>query len=290
MIKRSNAGTEGERTGEHGAGGVPEPPWRDRPLTARSLALSTLLGSDPPVLPVGALIALGELFAIPAGTMRTALSRMAAAGEASADGTGRYRLEGRHLARRAAQEAGRRPPTRDWDGTWHWAVVHAESRTVAQRREFRNQMADGRFGELRPEVWMRPANLPAPPTLGPEVLLGTGEVQGQDPSVLAARLWDLAGWASDARRLVEDLEAAVPRLAGGDDAEIPPNFLLSAAVLRHLRRDPLLPEALLPPDWPGPDLRQAYARFDDSFARRLQAFLRRHRHRLTTPAGDGNRR
>ena len=62
-----------------------------RALTARSVIASTLLGVDPPRLPTLALVRSGELFGLSEGATRTALSRMAAAGEVEADGTG-YRL------------------------------------------------------------------------------------------------------------------------------------------------------------------------------------------------------
>ena len=45
-------------------------------------------------------------------------------------------------------------------------------------------------------------------------------------------------------------------------ADLAPGFELSAAVLRHLQADPLLPVELLPDGWPGPELRQAYERWD----------------------------
>ena len=79
-----------------------------RPFNARSLVLSILLGLDPPTLPARSLVAVGELFGIAGGTVRTALSRMVAAGELTADGDG-YRLVGRLLERKAAQDIGRRP-------------------------------------------------------------------------------------------------------------------------------------------------------------------------------------
>jgi phenylacetic acid degradation operon negative regulatory protein len=247
-----------------------------RPLSARSIALSTLIGSEPPVLPVAALVALGELFGIAPGTMRTALSRMVAAGELEAE-DGRYRLVGRLLRRRAAQEAGRRPPSRAWDGRWHWVIVQGEGRSVARRREFRAVMVDSRFGELRPEVWLRPANLAPPHDAGDDVLVATGHLQAGDPDVLARRLWDLDTWSTTARSLIAELEAAPGRLRAGSDEEIPANFVLSAAVLRHLRRDPLLPPELLPPGWPGAELRAHHEGFDDVFVDRLRRFLRLHR-------------
>jgi phenylacetic acid degradation operon negative regulatory protein len=265
----------------------PDPEWPDgrRPLSARSVALSTLLGTSPPALPVNALVALGQLFGIAPGTMRTAISRMAATGELAADGTGRYRLVGRMLDRQAAQETGRRPPTEPWDGRWHWVVVQAEARSVAQRREFRTRMADHRFGELNPAVWLRPANLAGPAERGDDVLVARGELSNGDPVALSARLWDLDGWAAGSRHLIEELRAAVGSLAGGDQDAIPPNFVLSAAVLRHLRHDPLLPAELEPAGWPGATLRDEYAHFDDAFRERLQSFLRRHRQRFTSREG-----
>ena len=57
-----------------------------RPLTARSVIASTLLGVDPPRLPALALVRSGELFGLREGATRTALSRMAANGEVVADG------------------------------------------------------------------------------------------------------------------------------------------------------------------------------------------------------------
>ncbi len=79
----------------------------ERPLTARSLIASTLLGTHPPVLPGRLLVRLGELFGIAEGTTRVALSRMVAAGELETE-DGRYRLVGAALlARQAAQERGR---------------------------------------------------------------------------------------------------------------------------------------------------------------------------------------
>ena len=47
-----------------------------RPLDARSVVLSTLLGTDPPRMPVARLVRAGEIFGLRPGTVRTALTRM----------------------------------------------------------------------------------------------------------------------------------------------------------------------------------------------------------------------
>ena len=72
-------------------------------LSARSVLLSVLLGSDPPRLPVQLLVRTTELFGISEGTTRTALSRMAAAGEVVAEG-GRYALAADRLVARGRRQ------------------------------------------------------------------------------------------------------------------------------------------------------------------------------------------
>lgn len=106
-----------------------------RPLSPRSIVLSVLLGSHPPSMPVGRLLAFTSLFGITDGTARTALSRMVANGElVNVEGT--YRLSGRLLDRQVQQDAGRVGPPGDWDGTWWLAAVTTDRRSVTPRRDF----------------------------------------------------------------------------------------------------------------------------------------------------------
>ena len=77
------------------------------PFTARSVLASALLGEVPPELPVSHLVHLAALFGISANRARVALSRMAAAGEVTTDGSGRYRLAGRLLERQTRQSESR---------------------------------------------------------------------------------------------------------------------------------------------------------------------------------------
>ncbi|MEW2029161.1 PaaX family transcriptional regulator C-terminal domain-containing protein [Streptomyces roseifaciens] len=236
-----------------------------RPLTARSVVLSTLLGHHPPALPARALVRVGELFGTAEGTVRTALTRMVAAGDLEQH-EGAYRLTDRLLARQARQDDSRAPRTRPWDGGWEIAVVTPERRSAADRAALRQAMAALRLGELREGCWMRPANLlrDRPPVVTAQCTLLTGAPEG-DPARLAAALWDLDGWASRARFLESALR---------DDraAALAERFTVSAAVLRHLLSDPVLPRELLPADWPGAELRRRYEAFDRDF----RALLRRH--------------
>lgn len=238
-----------------------------RTLDARSLALSALLGSHPPALPGRALTALAELFGIAGGTMRTALSRMVAAGELSTD-DGRYHLVGRLLDRQRAQDLGRRAPDPGWDGGWHTAVALDARRTLADRRRLRRVMSDHRMGELRPDVWLRPANLEAPSIEG--WACTSGPLTGADPAELAAALWDLEQLAGTAKRMLGELAQVASPISEGRADAIPRAFHIAAAVVRFLRADPLLPADLLPAAWPVDELRTVY----DAVERDLQSALR----------------
>jgi phenylacetic acid degradation operon negative regulatory protein len=238
-----------------------------RPLNARSLVLSVLLGVDPPVLPARSLVRLAELFGIAPGTMRTALSRMVAAGELVGDADG-YRLVGRLLERKAAQDIGRRPAPGAWDGTWIVAVVTTTRRDVAERRAFRTHMANLRMGELRPDTWMRPANLSGPDG-DPGLAVVRGPLVGEEPGALAARLWTLAAMADAAGELTARVEDMLAPLAAHRAEALPAAITLAAEVVRFLRAEPLLPPALTPQPWPPDALRDRYRRLDRALGQAL---------------------
>ncbi len=225
---------------------------RPRPLTARSVVLSTLLGSHPPELPVGSLVRVGALFGIAEGTVRVALSRLAATGDVTAS-DGAYRLSGRLLDRQRRQDESRSPRTRAWRGRWEIALVTADRRSANKRATLRAAMAQLRLAELREGVWLRPANLPrdVSPIVAGQCTLADGRIHG-DPAALAASLWDLNAWADTARSLLSLMTAA---------ATPADRFTVAAAMARHMLGDPLLPAELVPEGWPGPALRAAYAAF-----------------------------
>lgn len=254
------------------------PPLRDRPLTARSIVASTLLGVRPPTLPPAALVRAGEIFGIAEGTTRVALSRMLAAGELEMD-DGRYGLAGRLLDRLVRQDISRRPPLQRWDGAWRQAVVIVPSRTAAERADLRSAMHELRFAELREGVWVRPDNLaeddaPRARAVADDQCIWLS-ASVADPRALAEELWDLDGWARHAqalRRRMRTSRSALERDPSG--ADLREGFVLAAAVLRHMQADPLMPPELLPKDWPGRSLRSEYDGYARVFARRWSAALR----------------
>jgi phenylacetic acid degradation operon negative regulatory protein len=257
MKRVRNKGTrDGDRSGLPAALGL-------RPLSARSVVASVLLGTHPPRLSTAALVELCGRFGITGGTTRVALSRMVAAGELAAE-DGHYRLVGEGLLfRQRAQDDALAPPARPWSGDWRTAVVVRSGRTAAERVELRRALGDARFAEWREGVWLRPDNLEPG---GVAVLDGAPlhwltAKPDDDPAQLAADLWALPVWAGRGAALL----AAAPE-EPGDLISSPPEwaadvFTAAAATLRHLRTDPLLPEELLPAGWPGGALRARYARY-----------------------------
>ena len=138
------------------------------PLTARSVLASALLGEDPPELPVAHLVHLAGLFGINDNRARVALSRMAAAGEVTTDGAGRYRLAGHLLDRQDRQTGSRRGETRRWEGQWRLVVVTTSGRVAEDRLARRKRLSLARLAEQREGVWLRPDNIdlvPDPPVI-----------------------------------------------------------------------------------------------------------------------------
>ncbi|MFE0807431.1 PaaX family transcriptional regulator C-terminal domain-containing protein [Streptomyces sp. NPDC058794] len=223
-----------------------------RPLSARSVVLSLLLGAHPPELPARELVRLVEGFGVGGSTARAALSRMAAAGDLRRTDTG-YRLSERLLERQRRQDEAVRPRTRTWEGDWEMVVVTATGRGAAERADLRARLTALRLAELREGVWLRPANLCR--TL-PAELDRVAERHASRPARpardVAADLWPLDAWSTTARALLDRVGRA----------RRPADRLTAfAAVVRHLLADPVLPPELLPSDWPGTALREAYAQY-----------------------------
>lgn len=220
-------------------------------MTARSVVLSVLLGAHPAWATAAQLIRLTSDFGIKETTLRVALTRMVTAGDLirSADG---YRLADRLLARQRRQDLALDPPVQPWDGSWNTVVITSVGNSARTRADVRRALQDNRFGELREGVWLRPDNLAS--ELPAEVLTRGRHLRSYDdePADLAARLWNLDAWADTAGGLLADM-------AGAPD--VPSRFVAAAGMVRHLLTDPVLPDELLPPDWPGAALRSVYAQF-----------------------------
>jgi phenylacetic acid degradation operon negative regulatory protein len=220
-------------------------------MTARSVVLSVLLGAHPAWATASELIRLTADFDIREPTVRVALTRMVSAGDLvrSEDG---YRLSDRLLARQRRQDDAINPRLRHWQGLWTTLVITSVGTDARTRAALRNTLHEKRFAELREGVWLRPDNLDV--ELPADVLERVRVLQARDehPEELAARLWDLPTWVHTSRQLLDEMATA---------ADIPGRFVAAAGIVRHLLTDPVLPDELLPDDWPGAALRAAYVNF-----------------------------
>jgi phenylacetic acid degradation operon negative regulatory protein len=198
---------------------------------------------------------------------------MATSGEVVAD-DGRYGLGAPRLVeRQARQGASRAARTRPWrGGRWRMVVLGAGgARSRDDRAAARDALIAARLAELREGVWLRPDNVAVPAVAGGRTFL---VVPDDDAGALASSLWDLDGWAAEAGALRAGLAELLGPLEAGDTDVLRDGFVLSAAVLRQFLHDPLLPGALLPPDWPGAALRADYDRYDTAYRFLLREWFR----------------
>jgi len=223
-----------------------------RPLSTRSVILSLLLAMHPPQLSVRQLIRCVQPLGVVEATLRVALSRMVASGDLHrADSV--YGLNDRLVERQHRQDDAIHPRTNAWRGGWEMAVITATGRRPAERAQLREELSRLRLAEFREGVWLRPANLRR---AWPDHLVALTQrftARPDEPhEAIADKLWNIGGWAATATGLLTAFNTAAQPID---------SFTVAAAIVRHLLTDPVLPDQLLPTDWPAPHLRAAYARY-----------------------------
>jgi phenylacetic acid degradation operon negative regulatory protein len=255
-----------------------------RPIRVGSLIV-TIYGDA--VAPRGGALWLGSLLGLLApmgigdGLVRTAMSRLAQDGWLERTRLGRnshYRLadKGRRVFDAATQRIYFAAPGA-WDGRWDMAIL---SGPAEARSRLRGGLEEKGFGALAPNVLLRPRGLAAeeasPDLLLLEAVGGTPEAARQ----LAATVWPLEDLAERYRRFIArftDLGASDGRAA----ALAPLDALIVRSLLIHdyrrvILRDPLLPHALLPEDWPGAEARRLCGALYDAVRAGSEAWLDAH--------------
>jgi phenylacetic acid degradation operon negative regulatory protein len=240
---------------------------RQRPLRGGSLIV-TLFGDS--IMPRGGAISLTSLIrlAAPFGLnerlVRTATARLAHDGWLEARRAGKlseYRLSAGGRVRFAeATERIYGGATAPWTGTWTLVVLPAMP--AAERKRLRAELGWHGFGELSSSVFAHPetkahvvAAKAAALALPPGALVFDADLAGtRDPGSLVEIGWDLADLGRRYHRFAERFGRALLAL---DSGEVDPQiaFMVRTLLIHEYRRlhlrDPLLPEKLLPPQWPG---------------------------------------
>ncbi|RID93252.1 PaaX family transcriptional regulator [Gemmobacter lutimaris] len=206
------------------------------------------------VLWMGTLIEIGAALGFSETLVRTAVSRLVAAGQLVGEREGRrsfYRLaEGARQEFSAAARLlyGKPVPAMGWQ--FHHAPGLSDD---AARR--------GALARVGADLWLRPDH---PGFAAPGLCFLADPPSGQgDLPALAATLWPLDRHAADYRAMIAQFAPLCPRLAAG--GALPPAAALVARLLLvhayrgALLRDPRLPEAALPDDWPGEAARTLFA-------------------------------
>ncbi len=228
-----------------------------------------------------ALIALMAPFGVNERATRTSVYRLAKDGWLAGRSQGRetrYRLT--PAGRTRFTEAYRRiyaPHNERWDDAWELVVMPPEALPPARRNAVRETLQWAGFGALAPGVLARPAlggrGLPDLAVAERRALTvlaaresdsdddddgdGDGDGDGRTLASAVGTLWPLADLAARYRRFLDRFGAAPEHFRDVPDSALfreqcfVARTLLIHAYRRALLRDPLLPAALLPLDWPG---------------------------------------
>jgi phenylacetic acid degradation operon negative regulatory protein len=212
------------------------------------------------IVPRGGSVWLGTLLEffgaidIDSGVVRTAMSRLAADGWLERHKVGRnsfYRLvkKGRQTFDAATRHIYDAPPS-DWTGRFELLLIGASEDRDAAREPLKN----AGFGSPLPGVWVAPSGVPVPEEAASAIRL---EVSAEDDSGrrLLSESWPLDRTADAYQKFMatfEPLLISIGRRERMSDADA---FTARILLIHHYRRvvlrDPLLPTALLPSDWPG---------------------------------------
>jgi phenylacetic acid degradation operon negative regulatory protein len=203
---------------------------------------------------LGTLLEFFEQLDIDASVVRTAMSRLTADGWFERNRIGRnsfYRLvqSGRQTFDIATKHI-YGPPASDWTGRFELLLIGNGGDRDASREALKN----AGFGSPLPGVWVAPSGVPVPAEAAGAIRL---EVSAEDDSGrrLLSESWPLDRTADAYQKFMKTFEPLHGWIIGGERLTDADAFTARVLLIHHYRRvvlrDPLLPTALLPADWPG---------------------------------------
>ncbi|QUS41142.1 phenylacetic acid degradation operon negative regulatory protein PaaX [Tardiphaga alba] len=207
---------------------------------------------------LGTLLAFLELLAIDGGVVRTAMSRLAADGWLEREKIGRKSYYKLAADGRARFESGIRhvyhPHASDWEGRLELLLIG----NGGDREAARAALGEAGFGSPMPGVWVAPAGAPVPAAAGDVIRLDVSASHEMGRRLIG-EAWPLAEIGGAYRDFIETFTPLQAWLSKSGQLS-PADAMLARVLLIHhyrrvLLRDPLLPAALLPADWPAAEAR-----------------------------------
>ena len=203
---------------------------------------------------LGTLLQFFEALDIDGSVVRTAMSRLASDGWLKREKVSRnsfYRLAANgHKTFEAATRHIYDSPPSDWSGRFELLLIGKAADRDASREALRN----AGFGSPIPGVWVAPSGVPIPQEAASAIRL---EVSAEDDSGrrLLSESWPLERTADAYLKFMKAFEPLRSWLGGRARLSELDAFTARILLIHHYRRvvlrDPLLPLALLPKNWPG---------------------------------------
>jgi phenylacetic acid degradation operon negative regulatory protein len=217
------------------------------------------------------LIALLDVLGVSERAVRSTFSRMAKKGWLVSKRKGRYSSYAlTRSGERVVREAQVRifePRRKEWDGLWHMVVYSIPEEKRKLRSMLRTHLGWLGFGSLAPGTWISPndrqeevedqlENLGARPYA---VYFGGMKLNYATNEEVVGRCWDLEDLNQEYAEFLEAYEAAYKIDSEKSSRGIPlvpsacfrRRFWLTLEYSQFPRRDPNLPESLLPSSWLG---------------------------------------
>ena len=247
------------------------------------------LASDPPRVPslivtvfgdalvphggaawLATLIRLLAAFGVNERAVRTGVFRVARDGWLAAEAAGRksrYRVtaEGAERFARAFHRV-YDSPFEPWGGEWEAVAAHGEGLGPAMRRHLRDELHWAGFAAFAPNLYLRPARFDG---IAARIVESLGiaravtgflarESEASGLAGLASRaetVYALPSLAGDYRRFLARFSGVAEAFARGARPAPAQAFVVRTLLVHAYRRvrlrDPQLPRAVLPADWPG---------------------------------------
>jgi len=239
------------------------------------------------------LIALLDVLGVSERAVRSTFSRMAKKGWLVSKRKGRFSSYAlTRSGERVVREAKIRifePRRTEWDGLWHMVVYSVPEEKRKLRSALRKHLGWLGFGSLAPGTWISPNDrrqevenrlddLGARPYA---VYFGGMELNYATNEEVVARCWDLESLNQEYMTFLDTYEAAFKRHSDRKRRDVPldaaesfrQRFWLTLEYSQFPRRDPNLPESLLPSSWLGVRASAMFAEYHSLLQQPAEQFV-----------------